>query len=144
MRLGIWILLDEVNLASASALQRIHAILDGQCVLFEKTGDAEVVKAHPEFRLMANMNPPTDFGKKDLPSSIRSRFTEIYVEDVLDTPDLTEIVRNILSKATPHPPTDKLVAFYQHVKNADLLTVENRKPCYSLRYRIFRKLFWKK
>ena len=64
IRAGVWILLDEINLANAATLQRLNALLDGQLTLFEKTGDVEVIKPHPNFRLMANMNPPTDFGKK--------------------------------------------------------------------------------
>ena len=34
------------------------------------------------FRLFACMNPPTDVGKKDLPPALRSRFTEIYVQQI--------------------------------------------------------------
>lgn len=30
-------------------------------------GDAAPLKRHPNFRLFATMNPPTDAGKKDLP-----------------------------------------------------------------------------
>jgi hypothetical protein len=34
---------------------------------------------HPNFRLFAAMNPPTDVGKKELPTALRNRFTEVLV-----------------------------------------------------------------
>jgi midasin len=34
------------------------------------------------------MNPATDVGKKDLPSSIRARFTEFYVDELVDPAEL--------------------------------------------------------
>ena len=86
IRSGRWVLLDEINLASSETLQRLCGLLDdshGSITLTEK-GDAEAVIRHPDFRLFAAMNPATDAGKKDLPSSIRSRFTEIYVDELVD------------------------------------------------------------
>jgi midasin len=35
--------------------------------------------AHPQFRVMATMNPGGDFGKKELSPALRNRLTEIYV-----------------------------------------------------------------
>ena len=75
------ILLDEVNLASQETLEAIATILESpsaSLVLTER-GDVEPIKRHPEFRLFACMNPATDVGKKDLPPSLRTRFTELYV-----------------------------------------------------------------
>ncbi|KAK1736592.1 midasin [Skeletonema marinoi] len=68
IRTGKWVLLDEINLASSETLQRLCGLLDdahGSITLTEKA-----------------MNPATDAGKKDLPASIRSRFTEIYVDEL--------------------------------------------------------------
>jgi len=109
---GAWMLLDEINLASSETLQRLFGLLDGvdgtvtitevserarrqQQQRDEKThhitltniitmqrGDLDAVIRHPDFRLFAAMNPATDHGKKDLPISMRSRFTEIYVGEV--------------------------------------------------------------
>jgi midasin len=42
------------------------------------------------------MNPPTDFGKKELPPAIRGRFSEIYVPDIEDREDLGIIVQRYL------------------------------------------------
>jgi midasin len=81
LRSGAWVLLDEVNLAAPETLDCLSALLqapDSSVVLTER-GDLEPVPRHPDFRLFACMNPATDVGKKDLPASLRSRFTEIYV-----------------------------------------------------------------
>ena len=63
---GTWILLDEINLASAETLQRLSSILDnpdGTLSLTEK-GDVDVLRRHPNFRIFAAMNPATDVGKR--------------------------------------------------------------------------------
>ncbi|ODQ67900.1 midasin, partial [Nadsonia fulvescens var. elongata DSM 6958] len=91
VRNGDWVLLDEINLAAPDTLESISDLLaengQGSIILSEK-GDAEAVKAHPNFRLFACMNPATDIGKRDLPTGLRSRFTELYVtspdEDIAD------------------------------------------------------------
>lgn len=89
VRKGYWVLLDEINLAPPDTLEGLGDLLNTSpsLTIVEKGGD-EVVKAHPDFRLFACMNPATDVGKKDLPESIRSRFTEQYVrspdEDIDD------------------------------------------------------------
>ena len=43
---------------------------------------------HPDFRIFACMNPATDVGKKDLPSGIRNRFTELFVDELVAELDL--------------------------------------------------------
>ena len=88
VRNGEWILLDEINLASPDTLESLSDLLDndgdiGPSLLLSETGNVERVKAHPDFRIFGAMNPATDVGKRDLPISLRSRFTEYYIE----TPD---------------------------------------------------------
>jgi len=67
--------LDEINLASAETLQCLSSLLesDGTVTIYEKT-DSKPISRHPNFRLMAAMNPATDVGKKDLPPGIRNRY----------------------------------------------------------------------
>ncbi|KAK3792593.1 hypothetical protein RRG08_009951 [Elysia crispata] len=75
LRSGDWVLLDEINLASADMLECLSGLLEspsGSVVLTER-GDAQPVKRNSEFRLFACMNPATDVGKKDLPVGIRNR-----------------------------------------------------------------------
>lgn len=85
---GDWILLDEINLASQDTLESLADLIsngiDGvPTLLLSEMGNTERIQAHKDFRIFGAMNPATDVGKRDLPSSIRSRFTEIY----LDHPD---------------------------------------------------------
>ena len=92
MRAGHWVLLDEINLATPETLQGLAGILEGQSLCLTEKGDLAPVPRHPDFRLFAAMNPPTDVGKKELPSSLRCRFTEIYVAEMTDPLDLREVV----------------------------------------------------
>lgn len=81
-RNGDWVLLDEINLAAPDTLESIADLLkDGGhgSILLSEKGDIERVQAHPDFRIFGCMNPATDVGKRDLPSGLRSRFTELYV-----------------------------------------------------------------
>ncbi len=101
IRSGKWVLLDEINLASSETLQRLCGLLDdskGSVTLTEK-GDTEPLFRHPEFRLFAAMNPATDSGKKDLPSSLRARFTELYVDELLDRIELRSVAARYLRGA---------------------------------------------
>ena len=101
IRQGKWVLLDEINLASSETLQRLCGLLDdsGGSVTLTEKGDSEAIHRHPDFRLFAAMNPATDAGKKDLPSSLRARFTELYVDELLDKFELRIIAGKYLSGA---------------------------------------------
>ena len=94
------VLLDEINLASSETLLRLCGLLDdahGSVILAER-GDSEALKRHPDFRLIAAMNPATDSGKKDLPASMRSRFTEFYVDELVDPIELRTVAARYLSE----------------------------------------------
>jgi midasin len=47
------------------------------------------------------MNPASDIGKKNLPISIRNRFTEIFVDELDEKNDLCLMVREYLSNLNP-------------------------------------------
>ncbi|XP_046665626.1 midasin-like [Homalodisca vitripennis] len=135
---GWWVLLDEINLASAETLQCLSGLLEsgnsGSILTLEK-GDTEAVQVHPDFRLLAAMNPATDVGKKDLPPGIRNRFTELYVDELTDRTDLGLLVSCYLPDL---PPTrvDSIVRFYLDVRsaaNTNLCDATGHKPHYSLR-----------
>ena len=103
-RTKIRVLLDEINLASSETLQRLCGLLDdptGSVTLTER-GDAKAVTRHSDFRLFAAMNPATDAGKKDLPPSIRSRFSEIYVDELLDPLELRVVASRYLESILPN------------------------------------------
>ena len=54
------------------------------------------MKRHADFRLFGAMNPANDIGKRNLPSNIRNRFTEIYVDELNDPQDLHLLVSTYL------------------------------------------------
>lgn len=100
---GEWLLLDEINLASPDTLESIADLLSEdpsqRSVLLSERGDIDATVAHPEFRIFGCMNPSTDVGKRDLPTSIRSRFSEIYVHSPdKDRDDLTMIVDRYINR----------------------------------------------
>ncbi|KAH7936620.1 hypothetical protein HPB49_001675 [Dermacentor silvarum] len=114
---GSWVLLDEINLAEGEALESLAPVLDGSSpVLFER-GDQKPLKRHPEFRLFACMNPATDVGKKDLPAGIRSRFTEVYLEEPLEEGDLELVVAAYLG-SSGSPPVHACVSLYLNLRKA--------------------------
>ena len=146
IRSGKWVLLDEMNLASSETLQRLCGLLDDSCgsVTLTERGDAEALVRHPEFRLFAAMNPATDCGKKDLPSSIRSRFTEIYVDELLDPLELRVVAAKYLSgvittRDKPLEHTDTVVNLVEvYLKCRDLAEktladASGQRPRYTLR-----------
>lgn len=94
VRNGDWVLLDEINLASADTLESLGELLaEIPSITLTEKGDAATVFAHPEFRLFGCMNPSTDVGKRELPEGIRSRFTELYVKSPdQDVADLLQII----------------------------------------------------
>lgn len=98
MQEGHWVLLDEINLASAEILECLAGLLEDKnesIDLLEK-GDKEPVKRHPDFTLFACMNPATDVGKKDLPVGLRNRFTEFFIDELTERNDLILLIGDYL------------------------------------------------
>ena len=86
---GEWILLDEINLASESVLNRLATLIDGDYILLNERADIVETNRHKDFRLFLCMNPPyTSAGKKQLPWSLRSKLTEVYVPELDNQSDL--------------------------------------------------------
>ncbi|XP_065288386.1 midasin isoform X3 [Dermacentor albipictus] len=132
---GSWVLLDEINLAEGEALESLAPVLDGSSLVLFERGDQEPLKRHPEFRLFACMNPATDVGKKDLPAGIRSRFTEVYLEEPLEEGDL-ELVAAAYLGSSGSPPLSACVSLYLNLRKAaqeSLTDGTGSRPHYSLR-----------
>lgn len=135
---GEWILLDEVNLAPPEILQRVVGVLEhekGSLCLAER-GDIDYVCRHPNFRLFACMNPATDAGKRDLAISLRNRFTEYFVDDVLDDEDLVLFISQFIDDDPSYRGLlNKIVQFYTVAKESQerLQDGANQKPHYNLR-----------
>lgn len=144
-RNGDWVLLDEINLASQDTLESLADLLhngsDGApSLLISETGNTRRIQVHKDFRIFGAMNPANDIGKRDLPTSLRSRFTETYI----DSPDrgfddLLSVVRVYLES---HINLDIRVAtdvssLYLEIKRLveqnHLVDGANQKPHFSLR-----------
>ncbi|XVF74359.1 hypothetical protein PTKIN_Ptkin13bG0104300 [Pterospermum kingtungense] len=136
---GQWILLDEVNLAPPEILQRVIGVLEGEngSLCLAERGDVRNIERHPNFRVFACMNPATDAGKRDLPYALRSRFTEYFVDDILDDHDLDIFIQKFLSDSgSSSELVEKIRCFYKIAKKESderLQDGANQKPQYSLR-----------
>ncbi|KAL2047257.1 hypothetical protein N7G274_001276 [Stereocaulon virgatum] len=144
-RNGEWVLLDEINLAAPDTLESLadlfsDLISGGPSILLTETGDTERIYAHKSFRIFGAMNPATDIGKHDLPVSVRSRFTELYIEAPdKDLEDLISVVETYLGsfvETDPRAPTDvaHLYLEIRHLNDSNqLVDGANQKPHFSLR-----------
>ncbi|KAH8401432.1 hypothetical protein KR009_005450 [Drosophila setifemur] len=135
---GDWVLLDEINLASAETLECLSTILEpeGSVVLLER-GDFTPVKRHPDFRIFACMNPNTDIGKKDLPVGIRNRFTEFFVDELTTDADLSLLVSDYLANTgIQRKSVHSIVQLYKNLRRLSELQLNDglgNRPVYSLR-----------
>ena len=97
----------------------------------------EPVKRHKNFTLFAAMNPASDIGKKNLPISLRNRFTEIFVDELSEKNDLILMISEYLKPLSPKAPLVNLIAdFYIELKSEfvnQLLNGNGFLPVFSLR-----------
>ncbi|XP_015604930.1 midasin [Cephus cinctus] len=136
---GYWVLLDEINLASAETLECLSGLLEGSSgslSLLER-GDKESIKRHSDFTIFACMNPATDIGKKELPVGLRNRFTEFYVDELTEQSDLQLLVGSYLGELNlPTVKQEAIVKFYLNVRKEAMVSLFDgtaHKPHYSLR-----------
>ncbi|OLY83070.1 Midasin [Smittium mucronatum] len=82
MQNGHWVLLDEINLATQSVLEGLNSCLDHRGSVYISELGKEFYR-HPNFFLFAAQNPVTQGGgRKGLPRSFLSRFTQIFMEEL--------------------------------------------------------------
>ena len=122
---GEWILLDEINLASESVLNRLATLIDGDYILLNERADIVETRRHKDFRLFLCMNPPyTSAGKKQLPWSLRSKLTEIYVPELENQNDLWMIIDRNCSNQLTESLKRKILEFYLKVREHVLKTTK--------------------
>lgn len=135
---GYWVLLDEINLANAETLEYLSGLLEGSSgslSLIER-GDEDLIKRHPDFTLFACMNPATDVGKKELPTGLRNRFTEFFVNELTSKLDLQILVDSYLKQMNLQSKHEAIVNFYLNLRKEAHLSLFDgtvNKPHYSLR-----------
>lgn len=141
---GEWLLLDEINLASPDTLESIADLLseslEQRSILLSERGDIEAIRAHQDFRIFGCMNPSTDVGKRDLPLSIRSRFSEIYVHSPdRDRDDLLSIIDKYIDRYAIGDEwvADDIAELYTEAKKLaetnKIVDGANQKPHFSIR-----------
>ncbi|KAL7067013.1 hypothetical protein ACR3K2_25750 [Cryptosporidium serpentis] len=89
MKSGSYLLLDEINLCDDSVIERLNSLLENgknrSITITEKSDSTNgldssmFIKANPNFRIFATMNPGGDYGKRELSPALRNRFTEIFI-----------------------------------------------------------------
>ena len=113
---GDWILLDEINLAPEDVLNKVISIIDKTVLLTEKA-DVENIKIHPEFRMFCCMNPHhSSAGKKQLNPILRSKMTEIFVDELNKPKDILPIVEINLPDMIEREYILKITTFYLEIK----------------------------
>lgn len=136
---GYWVLLDEINLANAETLECLSGLLEGResSISLLERGDKKPIQRHPNFTLFACMNPSTDVGKKDLPAGLRNRFTEFFVEELINKNDLVLLVSSYLEAASvKEERLQNIVKFYINIRKEAQLSLcdgVGHKPHFSLR-----------
>jgi midasin len=81
--------------------------------LAEKGGSVlEKIVAHPNFFILATMNPGGDYGKKELSPALRNRFTELWVPAVTDVDELKTITQGRFTKPQLRCYGDCIVSFW--------------------------------
>lgn len=78
---GLWLMLDEMNLAEPQNLERLNSVLERSPSLVLSEGDSRVygpggdIPVHPQFRLFATLNPAEYAGRNVLSPAFRDRWT---------------------------------------------------------------------
>ncbi|CAB4065095.1 MDN1 [Lepeophtheirus salmonis] len=115
---GEWILLDEINLAESETLECLTDFISKEVSAVSSPENPELsMNKHPDFRIFACMNPPTDIGKANLPPSLRNQFTEYFINEPDEENELIQIVSKYLKDLNVEVETvQNIVDFYLMLK----------------------------
>ncbi len=86
MRKGYWLIIDEVNAASAEIMFALHSLLDDDhYVVLTDSPTREIVRPHADFRIFATMNPQERYaGTQELNRAFANRFP---IKAMVDIPN---------------------------------------------------------
>lgn len=88
MEKGDWIVFDELNMSKSQVLSSLNQALDHRRRITIKENENEVIKAHPDFRAFACINPGYA-GTCDINFALRRRFGNII--DMKYLPEAREV-----------------------------------------------------
>jgi midasin len=85
---GAWLLIDEANLNPLS--EYLNTLLDFGYITDD---EGTIFELHPNFRLFFSINPPKIHPSRNVLSpALRTRFNEIWIEEITDVAELSELV----------------------------------------------------
>jgi len=117
MKLGYWIVFDEINSALPEILFTLHSLLDDERAVRLAEKDNEYVKAHKNFRFFATMNPPDEYaGTKEMNKALLSRFNTVINIDIPDEGTESTLIQE-QTEITPSQAT-KLVMMATQLREA--------------------------
>lgn len=117
MRKGYWIVIDEINAASPEILFVLHSLMDDdRYIVLTDHPQREIVKAHPNFRIFATMNPPERYaGTQAMNRALLSRFP-ITLTVKIPPPSIEYGVLSGADKYLPGDTVAKLKAFVSELR----------------------------
>jgi midasin len=105
LRLGEWVILDELNLAPTDVLEALNRLLDDNRELYIPETN-EIVVPHEGFRLFATQNPSGAYGgRKQLSRAFRNRFVELHMGDIASS----EMAQILVEKCSCAPSQAELL-----------------------------------
>ena len=121
LRMGHWVILDELNLAPSEVLEALNRLLDDNRELYLAETN-ETVKPHPNFRLFATQNPSGAYGgRKPLSRAFRNRFVEVHMGDIPSEEMITILEKRCgCPRSTATRLVDVMVALRYHRSKKNL------------------------
>ncbi len=122
MKNGVWLILDEVNLAEPDVIERINSVLErnpsltltenGGMTIAERDGD---IPLHPDFRIFATMNPASFAGRNAMSPAGKDRWTSFINVPNADREDYHAMLRHSIFGV--HPKVEMHGHVFQQERN---------------------------
>lgn len=117
MKLGHWVILDELNLASQQVLEGLNALLDHRREIYIPELD-QTILCGPTFRLFAAQNPSSGGGgRKGLPRSFLNRFSRILIQQLT-----AEDFKCVIERSVEFELQDKIINLMDTIKVRHLIS----------------------